>query len=135
MTYKTFFTQLLLVTLVAVVMIVMVDQVPALSAYTDLSWVTCAFFVFVCINLFFFGHRAASSDSKYAFTNIIFAFMMGKMMLTIGLVMGYNNFMQPTTKLFLVPFFMVYLIYTIFETYFMMKLGKVSPNEDNKNEF
>ena len=126
MTYKNFYTQLLLVTLLAIVMIALIGMVPALSAFTDLSWVTCAFFIVVCIIMFFFGYRAAHSDSKYAFSNIIFGFMMGKMMLTIGLVMGYNTFMQPSTKLFLVPFFMVYLIYTIFETYFMMKLSKMN---------
>ncbi len=126
MTYKSFFTQLLLVTLVTIVMIVLLGMVPALSNFTDLSWVTCSFFVVVSIIMFFFAHRAAMSESKYAFSNIIFGFMMGKMMLTIGLVMGYNNFMQPSTKLFLIPFFIVYLIYTIFETSFMMKLSKMN---------
>lgn len=125
---KSFFTQLLLVTLGAVIMIVLMGMVPALKPFTDLSWVTCSFFVIVSIIMFFFGYRAALSDSKYAFSNIIIGFMMGKMMLTIALVLGYNNYMQPSTKLFLLPFFMVYLIYTVFETHFMMKLGRMNVN-------
>lgn len=126
MTYKSFFTQLLIVTLIAIVTIVLLGQVSALSAFTDFSLITCGFFVVISIIMFFFAYQAARSASKYAFSNIIFGFMMGKMMLTIGLVMGYNSLMQPTTKLFLLPFFLIYLIYSIFETYFMMKLGKMN---------
>ena len=72
------------------------------------------------------GYRAAMSDNKNDFTNAVLGFTVGKMFLAILVILGYSLLAQPPDKLFIIPFFAIYLIYTIFETYFMMKLGRMN---------
>jgi hypothetical protein len=48
-----------------------------------------------------------------------------KMALCLFVIVGYFKLAEPSSKMYAIPFLIVYLIFTIFETYFMMKLSKV----------
>ena len=74
--------------------------------------------------MFFVGSMTAKSTNKNLFTTIVLGFTFGKIFLSLFVVLGYYQIAQPTSKIFLLPFFIVYLIFTIFETYLMMQIGK-----------
>lgn len=74
--------------------------------------------------MFFVGGMTAKSTNKNLFTTIVLGFTFGKIFLSLFVVLGYYQIAQPTSKIFLLPFFIVYLIFTIFETYLMMQIGK-----------
>jgi len=126
MTQRQFYLQLLLVSALTAVALFFINQLPALAAYASLSWLSVAFFIFLSIGMYYAGRRSALSDNKHHFTNTIMGFTMGKMMLSILLILGYLKLAEPETKLFILPFFGVYLVYTIFETYFMTRLGRTN---------
>jgi hypothetical protein len=50
--------------------------------------------------------------------------MITKMFLCILLVAIYSKVQQPTNNYFLIPFFSIYIIYTIFEVHLMTIIGK-----------
>ncbi len=129
MTKGDFFAKLGFLSLGLGLLLFALHQLPALAPYASLSWVSCLFFVFFSILIFIVGYKAAQSSNKHLFTSVILGFVFGKMFLSIILLIIYHQIVQPTSNLFLVPFFIVYLIYTVFETYFMIKLGKMKPEE------
>ncbi len=124
MTNKTFFLQLGGVILITVAALLGLFQVPKLAPYQLLGWISLGGFVFLSIVMFLIGRSAANSANKNTFTNTIMVFTMGKMMLAIMIVYAYLQLAEPIDKFFVIPFFLVYFVFTAFETYFMMKLGK-----------
>ena len=102
-------------------------QIPAFQDHYRLSILSCLFFIFFSILIYVVGVLAARNSNKHLFTNVIIGFVFSKMLLSIVLVIAYHRLLEPSSNLFLIPFFIVYLVYTIFETYFMIKLGKMKP--------
>ena len=74
--------------------------------------------------MFFTGRSSAQSDNKNTFTSTVLGFTAGKMLLAIMIVFAYIKLAEPADRFFVIPFFAVYFIFTAFETYFMMKLGR-----------
>ncbi len=126
MPQKTFFLQLGIVTILAAAAVFLLHRLPALQAYGLLSWIALLFFVLFCTAMYYAGARSARSDNKNDFTNTFLGFTVGKMFLAVIIIYGYLQLAQPQDKRFILPFFGVYLIYTIFEVYFMSRLGKMN---------
>jgi hypothetical protein len=126
MSQRSFFMQLGILSLGTAILLFFLNRLPQLQAYGELSWISLAAFVALCILMYKAGYRAAMSDNKNDFSNAVLGFTAGKMFLAILVIFGYSQLAQPPDKLFIIPFFAIYLIYTIFETYFMMKLGRMN---------
>jgi hypothetical protein len=93
--------------------------------YLHFSLMSLAFFVFLSAGMYFPAAKAAISKDKNAFTRLIMMFTFGKLLLTVVLVIGYQKLSRPPDNFFLLPFFLVYIAFTIFETIFLTKLGKI----------
>lgn len=125
MTNQQFFLQLTIITgLCALGLWGLMEGVPDLRPYQALGWISLGGFTLLSGFMFWAGRNAALSENKNNFTSAVLGFTMGKMFLAIIIVYAYMQLAQPADKLFVIPFFGVYLVYTIFETYFMMKLGR-----------
>jgi len=83
------------------------------------------------LGMFFVGNITAKSSNKGLFTAMVMGFTFGKIFLSLFVVIGYHQIGQPTSKIFLLPFFIVYLIFTIFETYLMMQISQNSKPAKN----
>ena len=121
---RSFYQQLLLVSIGTMVMLVLLHQFPEFQEYTGLSWVILLFFIGLSLGMFIIGHRVAQSADRNAFSRIVLGFIAGKMFLSVLLIVGYNEWAQPPNRHFIILFIIVYLVYTIFETHFMMKLAR-----------
>ncbi|NJB86620.1 hypothetical protein GGR26_002388 [Lewinella marina] len=86
---------------------------------------TMVLFILVCVAIFFLGRRSAGAENKLLFSNVFLASTIAKMFLCGMLVVGYVILGEPSSKLFIVPFFWLYLVYTGFEVYFLMKLSAI----------
>lgn len=121
---STFYKQLTFISIPAAVIVYLVHQIPVLQAHSLLGWMSLAFFIGLSLFMFLVGKRAAQSENKNNFTNAFLIFLMMKLFLCGSLMIGYLKLMEPDTKLFILPFFGLYIIYTIFEVFFLIKLGK-----------
>ncbi len=126
MSQRQFFIQLGLLTLSTAILLSFLNGLPQLQAYSSLSWISLGLFLGITLAMHRVGRSAAQSSNKNDFTNAVLGFTVGKMFLAIIILLGYSQLAQPADKLFIIPFFAVYLIYTIFETYLMMKLGRTN---------
>ena len=82
-------------------------------------------FAFLCVVLFFLGRRSAGAENRMLFSNVFLGLTMVKMLLCGMLVVGYVILAEPESKTFILPFFWLYLVYTGYEVYFLMKVSAV----------
>ncbi len=76
-----------------------------------------------CAGLFWLAKRTVASENKYLFTNVFMGVTMLKLFLCGGLIGAYVLLGAPANKLFVVPFFLSYLVYTGLEILFLIKLA------------
>jgi hypothetical protein len=131
-TAKAFYLQLALVTLIAAATAYGINTFPQFADVQPIAWISLAIFVLLSVVMYYAGRRAAFSDNKHDFTNVSLGVTIGKIFIAILFILGYNQLMQPDSRFFIIPFFLMYLIYTIFETYIMMKLGRLNTPTDQK---
>ena len=81
-------------------------------------------FTVVCIGLFFAGASAILSSNKYAFTNLVTVSVFGKMVLAMVFLFAYQRVIKPQNEWFVAIFLVAYVIYTVFEVWFMTQLAK-----------
>lgn len=132
MTAKAFYLQLALVTLIAAATAYGINTFPQFADVQPIAWISLAIFVLLSVVMYYAGRKAAFSDNKHDFTNVSLGVTIGKIFIAILFILGYNQLMQPDSRFFIIPFFLMYLIYTIFETYIMMKLGRLNTQADQK---
>ena len=92
----------------------------------DFTLITISMFFFMSTAVFYLGVNAAMSKDSNAFTRVIMLFTFGKLFLSALLVVGWLKLKAPESMLFVVPFFAVYIIYTIFETNTLTHLSKIN---------
>ena len=120
-----FLTLLTVVTLIAIVGVAICHWLLPIGYALPFSILTLVMFLFVSVVIFFLGRRSAGATNKQLFSNVFMASTMAKMFLCGMLVVSYVLLAEPTSKLFIVPFFWLYLVYTAFEVYFLMKLSAI----------
>lgn len=97
-----------------------------LSPYWGLSALTIGIFTLLSIVAFFAGKFASTSSNKHLFTNLIMGFTLVKMILSGMIVIGYQMLAEPEDKLFVLPFFLLYILFTAFEMFVMIKQARAT---------
>jgi len=121
-----FYKYFTIVSISTAVLLFALCQFPLLQPYLIFSVISLALFMLLTLLMFVVGGITAKSSNKNLFTTVILGFTFGKIFLSLFVVLGYHQLAQPPSKIFLLPFFIVYLVFTIFETYLMMQIGQHS---------
>ena len=88
----------------------------------NIAWWSLTLFIAISWLMYVLGKRAANSPDKYFFNNVIIGSMLFKMIFSVAILLIYKKTFHPEGKTFLIPFFIAYFTFTIFETYFMTQL-------------
>ena len=123
MTFSSFALQLALLSVAVWIALVIVHQIPGLGDEPNFSWLSWGAFILISMGMFVLGKRAAYDENKGLFVSMAIFLGAGKMLLSVILFVAYTLLVNPIGKGFAIPFFLIYLSFTIFETYFMMKLS------------
>lgn len=126
MTSRTFFQYLAGLTGATSLLLFLLHLLlPATQAYWKLSMASVFFFLLICIGLFFAGRNAVRSSNKYAFNNLVTVSVFGKMALSVLFLFLYQQMAKPTDNWFVGIFLCCYVVYTVFEVWFMTLLAKM----------
>lgn len=125
MTKRSFFNQLGGLSVGIALLLIILSFIPQIQADISVSWASWLFFVVFTIVVFYVAQKAALSSNPHTFTTVIMGVVIGKMFFSILIILIYIKLMIPETRYFLLPFFAIYFSFTIFELYFMTKLGKM----------
>ena len=124
-THQGFFKQLgLLAGLVAFVLFLL-DFIPYLQEYRNLSFSVWLVFVLLSLAMYFASYKAAQNDNPNHFHLVVIGIIFSKMVFALLFIVIFVKMVHPATFGFLIPFFFVYLSFSIFEYYFMINLGKI----------
>lgn len=131
MKQSKFFGILISISTVLAAFFLWLNRFPQFSVSQYFTWGILAFFILLTLAIYYVGKQLAVSNDKYAYNRLILLVVMTKMMLCVLFVVVYIKEMEPTNKFFLIPFFLIYFVYTIFEVVIMTKLGhtKLSTND------
>ena len=127
---KNFLIQLAGVTGLAIAVAFGLHQLPSLQGGEVLSSIAIVLFTFLSLLIFWRARVAATSSNRHSFTNVVMGSTMLKMLFSIAIIYAYIVLAEPASKLFVLPFFGIYIIYTVFEVYAMMQLSHTKPNEE-----
>ena len=125
MNQRSFFFQLGSLSVGVAAILFLLHLIPLFQTDQTLSWASWLFFILFTIIVYFVAFRAALSENLHTFSSVIVGVVIGKMILSVLVVLVYVKLSQPESRFFLIPFFVVYFAFTIFEVYFMSKLGKM----------
>jgi len=97
--------------------------VPAQS-HASFALVSVGLFAAVCVGLYYAGLSALRSSSKFAFTNLVTVSVFGKMVVSLTALFLYQKLAVPENQWFVGIFLLCYVVFTVFEVWFMSKLAK-----------
>lgn len=127
MTTAQFGRSLGLTTLVGGLLTASLHAFPRLTIHWPMTVVGLVFFCTITLLGYVLARRTAAARNKHLFTNAVLGFTMLKMLLCGGVVVVYVLLAEPTDRLFVLPFFLLYLIYTPFEVYVFTKMARKTP--------
>jgi hypothetical protein len=123
MKLNTFLIRLFVLSLVVALALFVLHSMEEFAPYFLLSWGSFIFFIFFSFCIFLLGRKGAASKNKQLFSQIFLGATVIKLFVSLSLVLAYFFTTNPASKFFILPFFFVYFCYTVFEVYFMTKLG------------
>lgn len=110
--------------LVASLSVFLFDQWAVTQPFSSFSWITLLFFLLFTIGVFFLAQWASNSKNPTSFVQVVISALGIKLFGAVILILVFDRLFEPETRWFLLPFFTLYLIYSILETYLLMKMGK-----------
>ena len=125
MNQRRFFSQLGILTLSVMVVIYLFNQAFGEDSAQAFFLISIGSFTLLSTGVYFMAAKAAISKDKNAFTRLIMGLTFAKLILTLILVIAYQRLAHPGSLFFIIPFFLIYMAYTIFETMYLTKLGKI----------
>ena len=87
-------------------------------------------FLMISLLIFLYAHNTSKSDNLFSFNNVVVVSFIFKLLLSIGVLMIFERYYQPTSKAYLLHFILIYLIYTAYEVYFLTKLARTTENNE-----
>lgn len=119
MSTARFYLGLLITICLCGLSIVAITSYADVGEYSDIGWYAMVLFMVMCVTVFHLTELLEQATKKTGFISLIMANMFCKMVFSAVLVTAYYVKRAPDDGLFIMPFISVYVLFTIFETYFM----------------
>lgn len=124
MTNAAFYKTLFIVTAACgAVFGVLALLIPAVFAHWPLAIISAFSFVLISAGLFIAGKNTTDSRNKNTFNALISGSVFGKMVLAIAILYVYQQAFNPQDQWFVGVFLMFYVVFTVFEVWFMTQLA------------
>lgn len=124
MTSYIFYAKLGIVATFSAAVLLFMNQYDLFAVYYLFSWSLWLSFIVFSLFLFFIASKAAKSENKSLFSQVFLISIMIKMFLSLTYIIAYVLFSKPQDKFFVIPFFITYIIFTIYEVHFLTETVK-----------
>ncbi len=131
MIYKTVFSRLIIYSAAIAVLVVIAGLLfPAIASFQDFTWLSLVFFSLLTALTLYIGLRGLEKSS-YGFVASVNGIVLLKLMLSVILVLLYVIFVKPKEPLFILPFFLFYILFTVFELRELLLAQKAKSKDKN----
>jgi len=125
MSFKRFFYLLASIGLISTLIVLGLSRFLRLDTLIkQMSLGSIIIFSFFCLVFFSWGKMLSESRNPYNFNNVIIMSTLSKMIISMAFLLSFKRIFNPDSKYVYVPFLIFYIVYAIFETYFLTILGK-----------
>ena len=124
MDLKRFLKLSSLVFIVVAISIVAMEQIGALAGHLTFSISTGIVFLISCVVIYLAAIKLVDNKNKFLFTYVVIASIFFKLIFAVAMIILYQEFGNPDNNNFIVSFIIIYLIFTVFETYFLSAIAK-----------
>lgn len=128
--YLIFFGKLLAVIIISSCIMTFVHTFPVFYHYKNLSFYSIAMFAVMSVFLYFFLYKSLYVKDRQIFISVTLLNMFVRMAGSVVILLVYKNKIDPPNNKFIISFLIIYVIFTIFETYFMV--GLADKKHENK---
>lgn len=97
--------------------------------YFELSTAGLLVFTVLSFGVFYVGQRWAKNPNRYLYIHLVIYNLMAKLFVSFLLLAIFYKLAKPEKDLFVLPFLVIYLCFTIFETFFMSKQARESSDQ------
>ncbi len=123
MNVKTFYTQLLKIGFLCILLSTSFYFSTALGSHLNISILFfVAFNLFVIVS-YHLACKVIQSEDKNNYSSLIIALIGAKFLVCVPMVVGYAKIYEPTDSYYLIPFLVLYIIYSIFEFRILSTIG------------
>ena len=125
MSEKKFLFQLGSIIIGSIILLISLSRLEAFSSSSSFSWIILVLFIILTVYAYYRSKKLATHSDNNAFSRMVLGFIGIKVVLCLGLMLSYAKFWNPNDKMVLIPFLILYSIYTIFEVSVMTKNGQI----------
>jgi len=126
MNSSVFYKQISILSGCLFVFLALLSMISAFKDTLPFSIGVAMLFAVFTIAVFHLGMRTINSADKNSFMMIAISSIFLKLVFSLMILFSYQLAFEPPTKLYLLPFLIIYLAYTALETTVLMKLAKSS---------
>ncbi|MBK6484419.1 MAG: hypothetical protein KBF32_02325 [Chitinophagales bacterium] len=131
MIYKTVFSRLIIYCAAIALLVVIAGLLfPAITSFQDFTWLSFLFFSLLTALTLYIGLRGLEKSS-YGFVASVNGIVLLKLMLSVVLVLVYVIVTRPKEPQFILPFFLFYILFTVFEVRELLLAQKAKSKDKN----
>jgi len=124
MNINHFLKVILIGVLTSIAMFYAIDIAISVKEYTGFFFTSLLFFIVYATTIYFVGHVSIGSKSKNLFVYLVLYNVFIKLAFAFLIAFIYVKQFEPQSKSFLIPFLLVYLVFTACETYILDKQAR-----------
>lgn len=123
--YKTIFSKLIICTAGMALIVALLSYLfPAMAGFQSFTWIALIFFSLITALTLYIG-LTGLEKSNYGFVASVNGIVLVKLMLSVVLVLAYVLIAKPKDPVFIIPFFLFYIVFTVFEIWQLLMAQKV----------
>ena len=130
MSSARFYLGLAIVLLLAVVSQLLFGWfLPELKPFIGLGYVAMVYFTTLSVLIYYLSKRLGTHENPYLLLYLTYAVILFKLASSVVIVYAFKRHYHPDTRYFVLPFIVVYILYTIFETAYVDKSGRLKSSK------
>jgi hypothetical protein len=111
-------------TLLSVLTIAFASKYSVIKPHIEFYIITIFSFILLSALGLIAGFRTTAHRNKNLFSSIALALTLGKIIIAVILAVVYIELYPEISNWFILPFFLIYLYFTIYETFAMVQIGR-----------
>ena len=125
MMFRKSLTRLFILTLIIAIILIPLNYfIPLLASFQQFTWLSLIFFFIITLITVYIGLRGLEK-SGHGFVASVNGIVMIKLFFCAGLVIVYMLIARPGNATFILPFFLFYVLFTVFEIREVLKAQKM----------
>lgn len=132
MKQSRFWFILVIITLLTSLGLIGIHSLPVMQSHVSISVAMFLLMIITTIVLYFLGIRSVTGNNPYGFIRLVMVSIFVKILLVLGILVIYIRVVDPENRLFVLPVLGIYLIYSVFETIVLYRIGAAKSTLSNE---